>query len=284
MTKSLEPYPLPRQPCVMAVTPEMAAHWVAVRFDATSQRKVSATTVKRYTEVMRAGKWLLTHQGIAFDRRGMLIDGSHRLRAVAASGATVTFWVMPDQDPGTFAVLDNGLKRQAAHLIHDPYSVIMASAARYLAVVAPVPEIDVEVIGVVQGGVYASGLDTASVLKTVQAWPELSDWAKDVSLCALRGKVNAPLHLAVLAQAARTRHAAQIPEWLHGLTTGADLPEGDPRLVLRSRFDRDGRALVSNTRALAYNLTVKAWNLHVAGRSVVYLKWMESEGLLRVAR
>lgn len=42
---------------------------------------------------MLNGKFLLTHQGIAFDAGGVLIDGQHRLMAIVESGVTVTMVV-----------------------------------------------------------------------------------------------------------------------------------------------------------------------------------------------
>ncbi|MHB8531718.1 MAG: hypothetical protein ACYDC2_03255 [Solirubrobacteraceae bacterium] len=49
--------------------------------------------VRLYAKTMLAGLWLLTHQGIAFDESGMLVDGHHRLEAVVLSGCTVTMMV-----------------------------------------------------------------------------------------------------------------------------------------------------------------------------------------------
>jgi hypothetical protein len=45
---------------------------------------------------MRAGQWLLTHQGVAIDDAGELIDGVHRLLAIIESGATIKMMVTRD--------------------------------------------------------------------------------------------------------------------------------------------------------------------------------------------
>jgi len=34
-----------------------------------------------FAEAMRRGEWMVTHQGIAFDTQGVLVDGQHRLAA-----------------------------------------------------------------------------------------------------------------------------------------------------------------------------------------------------------
>ncbi len=42
---------------------------------------------------MRKGHWAVTHQGIAFDTNGNLIDGQHRLEAIRISGVSVKIMV-----------------------------------------------------------------------------------------------------------------------------------------------------------------------------------------------
>lgn len=53
------------------------------------QRPIREMDIKRYAQDMKRGKWLLTHQGIAFDEKGNLIDGQNRLHAVVAAGVSV---------------------------------------------------------------------------------------------------------------------------------------------------------------------------------------------------
>jgi hypothetical protein len=69
------------------VTPEQAGRWLEE--SNTHNRVIRPGVVKRYAEAMAAGKWLDTHQGIAFDDRGVLVDGQHRLLAVVRAGVAV---------------------------------------------------------------------------------------------------------------------------------------------------------------------------------------------------
>lgn len=57
------------------------------------QRPLRKNLSKRYAADMRNGHWLLTHQGIAFDTKGNLIDGQHRLQAVIFAGVPVKMMV-----------------------------------------------------------------------------------------------------------------------------------------------------------------------------------------------
>lgn len=63
-------------------------HWVKEH-----QRKPSPSVVDDYARTMRAGQWMLTHQGIAIDEHGELIDGVHRLLAIVQSGTQVRMLV-----------------------------------------------------------------------------------------------------------------------------------------------------------------------------------------------
>ena len=48
-------------------------------------RKLSPGTVNTYACEMLAGKWKSTHQGIAIDEHGNIVDGQHRLSAIVRS-------------------------------------------------------------------------------------------------------------------------------------------------------------------------------------------------------
>jgi hypothetical protein len=65
------------------VTPELAARWLKNNF---RNRSVREDVVSAYARDMANGRWVYTHQGIAFNDRDELIDGQHRLHAVILSG------------------------------------------------------------------------------------------------------------------------------------------------------------------------------------------------------
>lgn len=69
------------------ITPEMAERCLSRN---PQNRTLDMDRVRRYAEEMRRGRWQTTHQGIAFDENGNLIDGQHRLKAIALSGTTVS--------------------------------------------------------------------------------------------------------------------------------------------------------------------------------------------------
>lgn len=75
------------------LTPILAAKYLEKN---ANNRTISQALVDRYAADMAAGNWGVTHQGIAFDNEGNLLDGQHRCLAVIKSGATVQLMVTRD--------------------------------------------------------------------------------------------------------------------------------------------------------------------------------------------
>ncbi len=265
---------LPFVPTVVKVTPEIATDWLDNRNLSENRpfnnRSVSTHIVDKYAEIMADGRWMLTHQGIAFDREGWLVDGQHRLKAVIVSGVAVELLVTPDCDPGTFAVLDTGFSRQASQLIPVNGGVISPAARIVGTVTGAWP------MRSITAGIYDTQATNDQILMIVDQWPELELLARSVSTCYQKTRINKPAHLAILAQAARNGHQEKFPGWFKALETGEDLAAQDPRLHLRNRFLRESRELNSGVgRGTTYRLIVRAWNAHVRSKPVGVLRARE---------
>lgn len=96
------------------VTPEKAKKWLARNHP--KNRPVSWHNVQAFVNDMASGNWKLTHQAIAFDGEGFLIDGQHRLHAVINSNATVTMLVAVNEDASFHDPIDRGRPRSVAML------------------------------------------------------------------------------------------------------------------------------------------------------------------------
>lgn len=107
-----------------SITPAQAQrilteHYARVDAGSFNQRTISPARVGLYANDMKRGAWLLQPQPIVIDENGNLVDGQHRLEAVAASGATVEFMV----SRGWPAQLKNGsTKVEMIDLIDRGYS------------------------------------------------------------------------------------------------------------------------------------------------------------------
>lgn len=280
LTPSESAYPLPSEGQVMGITPEMASDWLSTR-RWPNNRNISRSITAKYLGDMRGGRWKLTRQGIIFDTEGFLIDGQHRLSALANTppeeltakygNPWLNMWVYPDEPTDTFDSYDQNFRRVAAHLINEPNSVALAASSRFLTSV-----LDLDPWAFPRFG----RLSTSEVLATKDAWPELSHYVPDGLTVKGRARIPVPPHMAVIAQAARTPLGTpeKINEWFDVLRSGIVTSPNDPRFKLRDRFLRDGRTLSSsNFRPMVYSIIVKAWNAYAKGEELNTLVWRSTE-------
>lgn len=97
------------------VTPQVATRWLKQNTE--SNRKPSIRTIEAYAREMQAGRWQLTHQGIAFNQSGELVDGQHRLHAVVAADVSVEMMVTTGLALEYNSPLDQGYNRSFAHVL-----------------------------------------------------------------------------------------------------------------------------------------------------------------------
>lgn len=93
---------------VMEVTPQLASKWLEGN---THNRPLNQAHVERLAGDMKAGRWKLTHQGLAFDTQRVLLDGQHRLWAVIEANVSVRFRVFFNEPTESRGALDTGIRR-----------------------------------------------------------------------------------------------------------------------------------------------------------------------------
>lgn len=96
---------------VLNVTPSMASRWLEGN---THNRSINNGHVERLAREMKAGRWHLTHQGIAFSPSGRLLDGQHRLWAIVMSDVAVPMRVFFNESPQAIETYDGGLSRSTS--------------------------------------------------------------------------------------------------------------------------------------------------------------------------
>lgn len=106
---------------VETITPELATRYLASNV---KNRSVRKQEVEAYAREIKRGTFALTHQGIAFDENGHLIDGQHRLMAIATAGIPVQMVVARGVVPTAFSVIDRG----ASRTMRDVVSLNVADA------------------------------------------------------------------------------------------------------------------------------------------------------------
>ncbi|NIA06968.1 MAG: hypothetical protein GWP14_04890 [Actinobacteria bacterium] len=100
---------------LMQITPTMAENWLTNAN--VSNRKISDAHVNRLARDMKEGRWVQTHEGIAFDHSGVLLDGQHRLWAIIEADKTIAMNVWFNVPPEALLAIDSGKSRSIVDVL-----------------------------------------------------------------------------------------------------------------------------------------------------------------------
>jgi len=74
-------------------------------------RKKRIGTIEKYIRDRGNNLWLTTHEAVAFDWNGELVDGQHRLEMISQSGQSIKTLIVLGLDPEVRMVVDTGIPR-----------------------------------------------------------------------------------------------------------------------------------------------------------------------------
>jgi hypothetical protein len=251
----------------------------------TSNRPLSKATVRGFADAMRRGDWLVTHQGIAFDTNGVLVDGQHRLAAVIEAEMPVDMTVFTEVEPDTFDVLDTGKRRNAADVLAiegEKSSSTLAAMVRTLWLYYNRP--DASWTG---GGATVTN---HQIVQTLAAHPKLRDYVPlGEQISAETGMMKAAAGAAAyLVEQANRGKKAKLARWHDGVIEGAGLRRNDPRLVFRrtmfSMARRQGAAPRRRDTREHVGLYLKAFNAWAAGEALNQLRFTAREPVPAIAK
>jgi len=98
------------------ITPEIAAI-IWERFKNECNRKAMQMVRDKYSTDMKLGLWKHTHQGIAFNVNGTMIDGHHTIWSIMDSRITLDLIVTFDLPVDAIEAIDTGKSRNTAHIL-----------------------------------------------------------------------------------------------------------------------------------------------------------------------
>jgi len=188
---------------LMTITPEIAEQWLARNTD---NRRIRPGLIKALASEIAEGRWQVTHQGIAFDEYGALLDGQHRLRAIIVADTPVSMYVTTGAPHSSFAVVDSGASRSFI----DRVFASGADVSKEHAAIARVIELG------------AGETRRASYLETmgfINKHREALDWVVGLG-GSKKGRRPASM-MAVVARAWYTRDRARLAQFVEVFSTGA---------------------------------------------------------------
>ena len=266
---------------VQRITPERAEQWLAAN---TANRPVSKSTVRGFAEAMRRGDWLVTHQGIAFDSNGVLVDGQHRLAAIIDADLPVEMTVFSDVEPDSFDVVDTGKRRNAADVLAiegERSTTLLAAMVRSVWLYHN--RRDASWSG---GG---AGVTNHQIVQTLAAHPRIREFVPVANrVAAETGMIKSAAGAAsYLVEHANKR--ARLEDWYEGIIDGAGLAKSDPRLMFRRTMFAMARrqaGVVQRRRDTREHvgLYLRAFNAWAGAETVPSLRFTAREPVPTIAK
>jgi hypothetical protein len=266
---------------VQTITPVRAAEWLEAN---TTNRPLSRPVVRSFAEAMRRGDWLVTHQGVAFDVNGVLVDGQHRLAAIIEADQPVEMTVFTDVPEGTFDVLDTGKRRNAADVLAiegEKNSIMLAAMVRTVWLYHNRPDLNWS------GG--AAAVTNHQIVQTLEQHSKLRDFlGVGEQIASATGMIKSAAGAASYLVEQATKRS-DLTGWYDGIIEGDGLTKGDPRLQFR-------RAMFNMTRRHAGQpirrrdtrehvaLYLKAFNAWHTGDPRPHLRFTPRETIPRIAK
>ena len=231
------------------------------------QRTLSPSNVRYFAGLIKSGRFRVTHQGIAFDKDGKLIDGMHRLTACVQADAAIAVQATFNMDRELFDALDRGRARsQADDLVcgamvqSQTEAQIISSATKILWLMDN------------NRTPWAHPLRhefmMADVRATIDHHPFLFECASFVSKHqkAWRGVGMGPA--AAFYTRFREAHWAKADEFMVQVALGEYIGAGSPAYAFREFKKHFGSASGIRVRQASMIALVRCWNAFVEGRQL----------------
>lgn len=285
----LAPHPAPWMRW-MYITPEAAAK---ILTDHNSDnRKISDPTVDRYKYVILSGQWRLTHQGIAFDTRGILQDGQHRFEAIAALAALadlgeqfagvewkIPFAVFVGMPQENFMAIDENRVRTAAQMLAK---VGLPNANNLFTLLRTVAAFDSgNPLAYHRRGKMAAALAFDAREKDPDGFDRALRWGLRVYQKTRMASATALGGAYYLVRRVNGDDNEYVTAFFEGIAqnrkygTERVLPDDDPRSALLARLAANARVPKGRPKAPVIEVVgwfIRAWNNVVEGNNVAYLR------------
>ena len=244
---------------VVMVTPKMAERWLRSN---THNRKVRQRTVAKYRADMEAGLWAMAADPIRFDYNGTLLDGQHRLLALAElpDVVTIPFLVVRGLPPESQGVMDQGSKRTPGD------QLALAGVKNSNAVAAAVKKLLIW-----RGGVMFRDTKLQQIsAPQIEAWVDAnaSDVAFFNSIWSMIRQNDAPPSVAGAAAFAFADIDRDSCERFFTLLARGAGGEGHPITTLDKRLQRNRREGLKMPDRDYLALFILAWNAWRGGKEM----------------
>lgn len=251
---------------VETVTPELAAQWLRKN---THNRNLKERNLQAMVGDMKAGNWKFNGEPIKFAKDGTLLDGQHRLTAVAQSGLAQDMLIVRGLDKGSQHTMDAGAVRSAADALKlrgEKNCNTLASGIR----LAMAWEKGIRK-GIGEGTRGLGKVTTSTILDYLDEHPELRFYAKEAT--RLVSRCSLPASALFLLVKLFYEINEDDCEWFFDRLTSHEGLRGDPIYELDKALTKADMGSVKVRTSWRIAVTIKAWNKFRSGESMSVLRY-----------
>lgn len=244
------------------VTPELAREWLGFN---THNRKLRERAVNAYAGDMRDGAWRWNGETIKFASDGALLDGQHRLAAIALAEITLPMLVVRGLPNETQETIDGGAKRTFADVL------ALRGESNTSALAAITRSVMLWETGV-RRSAGARATTNAQLLKTLEKYAWLRDVARDS--CQVSRDCGLPPSIVGLCWWLFQQLDDEDAEFFfRRLADGQNLAEANPIYELRRTIRASQTVRGERSATFLTAITIKAWNAYRDGAKVRVLTY-----------
>lgn len=244
------------------VTPDMAKLYMVANVD---NRLIRDKHIDRLKDDMTHDRFHTTHQGIAFDEDGKMIDGQHRCKAIIDSGKGQWMLVTTGLPEMSQRVIDGGAKRAAHDMMPGKFKAIRAAALRlYLGMEYCNSEFT--------GSTLAFAIQQVTAASIQNAWDDFPEMEELAGLSSEASR-NVPTCGPAALLASGILYPDTAKEFLVGTKLMSGLEVGDPRLALL-KFRGGPKRIQSSIAAV---VAVKAARAFSRGKQMNIMRYSPTE-------
>jgi len=271
MSAALDDYRPQPVATIESVTSQVARSWLQAN---ENNRPMNWSTVKRYENDMLDGAWSMTGEAVKFSLSGRLLDGQHRLTALARlpEGIAVDLLVVRGLADRAQLNMDTGDKRTVGQALKIQ-GVANASLVGSVAKIA----INVDA-GTLAAAARAQTVTHAQVDTFLGEHPDLLDAVREIATIAGRTRCPSLGMVAYTYLRFRRIHPGQALQFWRDVADGVNLGAGDPALTLKNRFVDARTRRERLTLPLQLSMICRAWNARREGRTLQVIRVNNSRG------
>lgn len=219
---------------VVTITPELAKEWLAKN---TRNRRIKPDNVAARKRDIESGNYQLNGEPIIFDSNDVLVDGQHRLTAIAEAGKSVQSFVIRGVSPESRHTVDTGTKRNWSDIADmDPNRNYNVDSKALAALAVQIWRFN--------NGMIKNSLSRPNKMPTNAEIDEVIDqnyslmeWAVRLSIKVKKGIGSPPSAIAFAAWLIGRVDKPSIEKFLTSIASMQTNGEGDPRYTLIRKLE-----------------------------------------------